>query len=52
VTCTVNELVPAVVGVPVIAPVVAWSDSPAGSAPPITDQAYGGTPPVAATADE
>jgi hypothetical protein len=38
VTCTVKLLVPATVGVPVIAPVLAFSDSPAGKLPELIDQ--------------
>ena len=47
VTLTVKLDVWAVVGVPVIAPVEAFSDSPAGSVPELRDQWYGGAPPVA-----
>ena len=40
---------PAVVGVPVIAPVVGFNESPAGSDLAVTAQVYGGpAPPVAA----
>jgi len=35
------------VGVPVIAPVVAFSERPAGSVPDVTDQEYGVVPPAA-----
>jgi hypothetical protein len=38
VTCTVKLLVPLPVGVPEITPVLAASDSPAGSAPEVMDQ--------------
>ena len=38
----------AAVGVPVMAPVAAFSDSPAGKVPLVTDQAYGACPPDAA----
>ena len=37
--------VPDVVGVPVIAPVLVFNVSPAGSAPVITDHVYGVVPP-------
>ena len=43
---TVKLVVPAVVGEPVIAPVAALRDSPAGSEPIETDQVIGVTPPV------
>src|SRR5690242_18967968 len=39
---------PGVVGVPVSSPVVGLRDNPPGKAPPDTDHAYGGFPPVAA----
>lgn len=45
VTFAVKLYVPAVVGVPVRAPLVA-SVSPAGSAPALTDHVYGPVPPV------
>jgi hypothetical protein len=38
VTCTVKLLVPSTVGVPVIAPVLVFSDSPAGKLPGPIDQ--------------
>ena len=41
-------LLTAAVGVPVIAPVPAVSDRPAGKVPLVSDQAYGVVPPVAA----
>ena len=44
----VKFAVPAVVGVPLIAPVPAFNVSPAGSAPAVTLHVYGGVPPVAA----
>ena len=47
VTWTVNELVPALVGVPVICPVAAAKLSPVGNAPKVTLQLYGMVPPVA-----
>jgi hypothetical protein len=37
----------AAVGVPVMAPVEAFSDNPAGSVPLVSDQVYGFVPPVA-----
>jgi hypothetical protein len=49
VACTVKLLVATAVGVPVMAPVVALSARPAGSAPLVTDQVYGVLPPVAAS---
>ena len=48
VTCTVKLDVPAVVGVPLKTP-AEDSVSPAGSVPEVTDQLYGGVPPVAAS---
>ena len=50
-TCTVNEEVPAVVGVPLICP-VELSVSPAGKAPPLIDQLYGVVPPLACSVVE
>jgi hypothetical protein len=41
-------LVTACVGVPVIAPVAAFSIRPAGNVPLVSDHVYGGVPPVAA----
>ena len=50
-TLTVKGLALAVaVGVPVMAPVAAFSESPAGSAPMAIDHVYGNVPPVAASA--
>jgi hypothetical protein len=46
-TWTVKLLVPAAVGVPVMAPVAAFKERPAGKAPTVTDQEYGNVPPVA-----
>jgi len=46
-TCTVNEAVPAVVGVPEMTPVDAARLSPAGKAPALTLQLYGVVPPLA-----
>jgi hypothetical protein len=42
--CTVNVLVPAVLGVPVIAPLVEFSDNPAGIEPAVTVQLRGAVP--------
>ena len=47
VAVTVKFQVPAVVGVPVIAPVDESSDNPAGSVPTVTLQVMGGVPPEA-----
>ena len=47
VTCTVNEAVPAAVGVPLICPVELLSVSPAGREPALIDQLYGVVPPLA-----
>src|ERR1700676_200549 len=44
--CTVKLKGPAAVGEPVIAPVLALSVRPVGSAPPVTDQVTGFTPPL------
>ena len=52
VTSAVNPDAPALVGVPVIAPVAAFSVSPAGSEPVSSDQVYGGVPPVAVSVCE
>jgi hypothetical protein len=46
-TVTLAVLVPATVGVPLITPVVALIDNPAGRL--VADQVYDVTPPVAAT---
>src|SRR5579872_315782 len=46
-TATTNAKVPAAVGVPVIAPVVAFTDNPAGSEPDASDHAYAPEPPEA-----
>ncbi len=45
-TVTLNEDVPVVVGVPLMTPLVAFRDNPAGSDPPVTVQVYGGVPPL------
>jgi hypothetical protein len=47
VTFAVKLLVPVAVGVPVIAPVLALSDSPVGRLPALMDQVSGEVPPVA-----
>jgi hypothetical protein len=47
VTCTVNDTVPAVVGVPEITPVDAARFNPAGKEPELIDQVYGVVPPLA-----
>ena len=52
VTCTVNDVVPAVVGVPEITPVAATRPNPAGSVPPVTVQLYGVVPPLACSVAE
>lgn len=52
VTLTVNEDVPDAVGVPEIAPVEAFSVSPAGSEPLLTDHEYGVVPPLACSVAE
>jgi hypothetical protein len=51
VTLTVKENGPAVVGVPVIAPVVVLSVSPAGSEPEAIANVYGAVPPVTVIAE-
>ena len=52
VTRTVNDTVPAVVGVPEITPVDAAKLNPAGSAPALTLQLYGVVPPLACSVVE
>ena len=47
VACTLNDAVPAVVGVPVICPVELFSERPAGKEPEVTDHVYGVVPPLA-----
>ena len=47
VTCAVNDIVPAAIGVPEIAPVDATRLNPAGSVPALTLQLYGAVPPLA-----
>ena len=51
-TCTVNDTVPAVVGVPEITPVDATRLNPAGNVPAFTLQLYGVVPPLACSAVE
>jgi hypothetical protein len=46
-TVTLKVHIPAVVGVPEIAPFVEFRVSPAGIAPELIDQVYGTVPPVA-----
>ena len=46
-TCTVKLDVPAVAGVPEIAPLALFRVNPAGSDPPLMDQLYGVLPPLA-----
>src|SRR5262245_48476329 len=48
VTCTTNEDVPAVVGVPLMTPVAPFSARPADSVPDAIVHVYAGTPPAAA----
>ena len=50
-TCAVKLNVPAVVGVPVIAPVEAFNVSPGGSDPLMIENVYGATPPVTTRAE-
>jgi hypothetical protein len=52
VTCTVNDAVPAAVGVPEITPVDATRLIPAGKAPALTLQLYGVVPPLACSVVE
>ena len=52
VTLTVNGDVPDAVGVPEIAPIEAFSVSPAGSEPLLTDHEYGVVPPLACSVAE
>ena len=52
VTCTVNDAVPAVVGVPEITPVPATRLNPAGSVPALRLQLYGVVPPLACSVVE
>ena len=49
VTVTVKLEVPTAVGLPVMAPVVSFSVSPAGRVPVVTVQLYGDVPPLAAS---
>ena len=52
VTCTVNDTVPAAVGVPEITPVDATRFNPAGNVPALTLQLYGVVPPLACSVVE
>jgi hypothetical protein len=52
VTVAVKLAVPVAVGVPEIRPVDGARVSPAGSAPPVMDHAYGVVPPLAANVFE
>jgi hypothetical protein len=52
VASTVKAEVPLVVGVPEMTPVPAARLRPAGSAPLLIDQVYGGVPPLAASVAE
>ena len=47
VTCAVKLKLPALVGIPVMAPLVASNVRPAGKEPDVMDQRYGGVPPTA-----
>src|SRR5689334_4597954 len=51
-SCAVNVNEPAVVGLPVMAPVVAFNANPAGSDPVTIDHLYGVIPPLAASVVE
>lgn len=50
-TCPVKFNVPAVVGVPVIAPVAPFRNKPSGRLPEEIENVYGGVPPVATSAE-
>jgi hypothetical protein len=47
----VNTYVPGVVGVPAIAPVLAFRFKPGGSTPEVTENVYGAMPPVAVSVE-
>src|SRR5436190_18910099 len=49
VALTVKLLVAIAVGAPLITPVLAFSDTPAGNDPKVTDQVYGAVPPLTAS---
>jgi hypothetical protein len=49
---TLTEKLPAAVGVPVIAPVAVLRVMPAGRAPEVSENVYGGRPPLATAVDE
>ena len=51
-TFAVNEYAPAVLGVPAIAPLEAFSCRPVGSVPALVLQVYGGVPPAALRLEE
>ena len=46
VTVTVKAKLPTLVGAPVIAPLVGFSERPPGSAPTVIDHVYGALPPT------
>ena len=48
-TCAVKLKVPAVVGVPAMAPLDAFNEKPGGKLPDASDHVYGVVPPVAAS---
>ncbi|MFZ0226274.1 MAG: hypothetical protein WAL41_04850 [Mycobacterium sp.] len=50
-TWAVKEYEPKLVGVPVMAPVDGFNMSPGGSEPLMMENVYGGTPPVATSAE-
>jgi hypothetical protein len=52
ITCTRKPHVPAVVGVPEITPVLAFSDNPAGKLPEYMLHVYGAVPLIAASVAE
>ena len=51
-TWAVKLNAPAVVGVPVIAPVMGFRFSPGGNEPAVIENVYGGVPPVAVSEEE
>src|ERR1039458_6777874 len=51
-TCATYGKVPAVVGVPVMAPVVVSSVKPGGNDPEMIEKVYGVLPPLATSAEE
>ena len=48
-TCAVKENVAAVLGVPLMTPVMGFNNKPPGSAPAMIEKLYGETPPFATT---